>query len=95
MATGKIVKHGLGALSTVTFPFTAQSDGFLIMQINPSSSGGAYGVVVVDNDSNQRLQLSTVSGTGLGGTLPIRKGQTATGTLSNCTWATKSFIQLL
>lgn len=97
MSVGKIQRHGFGALSAdITLPFTAPSDGILIFQTNPSSSTGAYATIIIDNNSNQRIQLTTPNGTGAGSgaSIPIKKGQTARATLSNCTLSTKSFLPL-
>ena len=56
-------------------PFTAPSNGFVNIYINPSTGAGASGRFVVDGTN---IALVTPSGSGVTNCAPIKKGGTVT-----------------
>lgn len=63
-----------GSAETVTLPFTAMTDGFLLIFVNAAVTGDGYLYLTIDNSIPFRtLVRNSLSATNL---CPMKKGQT-------------------
>ena len=75
MANGtmKPERH-FGAWENITLPYTADSDGFIYIYANPSSSSGGSAIVRV---GDQPMGIVCPNGAGISNIMPIAKGASA------------------
>lgn len=79
-----------GTFESAPLPYEAQSDGFIVIYLNPSSSSGAYARLTYSADGkNIFMGLNAKSGDGVSLAYPVKKGATVSqAALSNGSLAT-------
>ena len=65
----------IGDYRSITLPFTAPSDGFILLRVNPSSETGARVVLVVNG---LPASVSTSNGYQVSTTTPVKRGGVVT-----------------
>lgn len=74
MASGTIKRHGFGNPESVTFPFTATKDGFVIAICTPPTSNVSYVYITEDGSPHARFYgMSNQQGTLV---FPVKTGRT-------------------
>ena len=92
MATGT-VKSGWKSVQSVSLPFTPTSDGFLLVNVNPSSSATA--LYYITEDGNTFLNVVSSSGVRAAESAPVQRGKAyANSYSSNISSVSIKFYQL-
>ena len=70
----------MGDGQSITLPFTAPSDGFITVRVNPASMSGANVIIMVNGVP---ASIATSNGNQVSTTVPVKKGGRVTEALAS------------